>query len=121
MANPSPALTGLPADYGADIFESGTTQKFPLGAIGYGYGGNKAFRYGRNNASTASVAGNVQTSAAIAANHANIAVAEASAVNDLTVKVTLGATIMAKDLYAEGELCVNDVDGEGISYRIRGN
>lgn len=121
MTYPSPSLTGLPALYGADVYESSSLKKFELGALGFAYGGNKAFRYGRNNASTASVAGNVQTSAAIVANHANIAVAEASAVNDLTVKVTLGATAATKDLYAEGEMCVNDADGEGISYRIRGN
>ena len=56
MANPSGALTGLPAVYGADIYDSGTAQKFQLGTLGFGFGGNKAFRYGRNNASTASVA-----------------------------------------------------------------
>ena len=121
MANASPALSGLPQVYGADVFEVGTAKQFPLGAVGHAYGGYKQFRYGRNNASTAGVAGQVQTSAAIEANHANIAVQAAAAIDALSVSLTVGATAAAKDLYAEGEMCVNDVTGEGISYRIRGN
>lgn len=121
MANASPALTGLPVLYGADVYGQDTTKKFQLGALGYGFGGNKAWRYGRNNASTAAVAGNVQVINAIAANHENIAVQAAAAIDAYTVSVTVGATAAAKDLYAEGEMCVNDVTGEGISYKVLGN
>lgn len=121
MANASPSLTGLPSLYGVDVFESGTVKKFPLGALAYGFGGNKAYRYGRNNASTATVAGNVQVANAITAHHENIAVAAAVAVDATTVTATMGATAAAADLYAEGELCVNDVNGEGISYKVLGN
>ena len=121
MADASPALTGLPALYGVDVYSQDTIKKFPLGALGYAFGGNKAFRYGRNNASTAAVAGNVQTAAAIVANHENQLVDVSAAINATTVTVNVGATAAAKDLYAEGEFCVNDATGEGISYRVLGN
>lgn len=121
MANASPALTGLPALYGADVYSQDTAKKFPMGAAAYAFGGTKMFRYGRNNASTAAVAGNLQVAPTIEANHANVAVASAAAVDAYTVSVTLGATAAAKDLYAEGEMVVNDEAGEGISYRILGN
>lgn len=121
MPNASPALTGLPALYGVDVYGQTTTSKFPLGALAFGFGGNKAFRYTRNNASTAAVAGNLQVAVTVTANHVNRAVAAAAAIDAQTVSVTLGATAAAKDLYAEGEMCVNDVTGEGISYRIVGN
>ncbi len=121
MANPSGALTGLPAVYGADIFDSGTAQKFQLGALGFGYGGNKAFRYGRNNASTASVAGNLQVAATVVPNHVNQLVDVAAAINAMSVEVNVGGTAAAKDLYAEGEFVINDATGEGISYRVAGN
>jgi len=121
MANPSGSLTGLPVLYGADIYDNDATQKFALGSLAYGYGGNKAYRYGRNNASTASVAGNLQVAATVAANHVNQVVDVAAAINAMQVEVNLGATAAAKDLYAEGELCINDATGEGISYRVVGN
>ena len=121
MANASPALTGLPVLYGADIYQQDTTKKFPLGATGHAFGGNKVYRYGRNNASTAAVAGNVQTMAAIEANHENQLVDVSAAIDAYQVTVNVGATAAAKDLYAEGEFCVNDATGEGISYRVLGN
>ena len=124
MANPSPSLSGLPQIYGADVYGQDTIQKFPLGAIGFAYGGNKGFRYGRNNASTAAVAGQLQVAVTVTANHVNRALDAAVAVDALSVAFTVGATAAAKDLYAEGELCINDAGsstGEGISYRIRGN
>lgn len=113
-------LTGLPAIYGADIYEIGTRKQFPLGAIGYAFGGYKAFRYGKNNASTAAVAGTLQIASAAIANHVNLSVAETTSINSRSVKVTLGATSASKDLYEDGELLVNNAAG-GISYRIAGN
>ena len=97
MANASPSLTGLPVLYGADVFESGTTKKFMLGALGYAYGGNKAFRFGRNNASTASVAGNLQVAATVVPNHVNKAVTTAVVVNGTSVTFSVGATAATKD------------------------
>src|SRR3990167_1144490 len=121
MPNASPAFTGLPTLYGADPYQQDTTKKMPLGSLAYAYGGYKAFRYGRNNASTAAVAGNVQTMAAIESNHENQLVDVSAAINATQVTVNVGATAAAADLYAEGEFCVNDDTGEGISYRVQGH
>lgn len=121
MANGSPSLTGLPQLYGADVYEQTTTKKFPLGAVAYAFGGNKAFRYGRNNGSNAAVAANLQVAPTVVANHVNRTVAAAAAIDATTVSVNLGATALTKDFYAEGELVVNDATGEGISYGIIGN
>jgi len=121
MANPSPALTGLPVLYGVDVFGQDTVAKLPLGSLAFAYGGNKAFRYARNNASSAAVAANIQVTQIPEANHENKAVTTAAAIDSLSVTFSVGATAAAKDLYAEGELCVNDAIGEGISYRIVGN
>lgn len=120
MANPSPALTGLPALYGADIYANDSTQKFGFGYIGYAYGGNKVYRYVEVGG-TATVAGSLYVAATIVANHVNIAVSAAVAVDGLQVKPTLGATLSAANDYAEGEMAVNDAAGEGISYRVIGN
>lgn len=121
MPNSSGSLTGLPAVYGVDVFANDAAQKLPLGSLAFAYGGNKAFRYGRNNASTASVAANLQVAATVVPNHVNQVVDVAAAINAMSVEVNLGATLAAKDLYAEGEFVINDATGEGISYRVVGN
>jgi hypothetical protein len=78
----------------------------------------RAFRYSFSNGAAGAGTG-VQSSAAIANHDSDLAVAAASAVGAKSVSVTLGSTAAAEDLYANGYLFVNDVDGEGHVYRIR--
>jgi hypothetical protein len=56
-----------------------------------------------------------------AANHQNIAVASAAAINAEEVTVTLGATAATSNQYEDGFLFVTDATGEGTGYRIRSN
>jgi hypothetical protein len=53
--------------------------------------------------------------------HLNCAVAEAAADEAVKVKVTLGATAAAANLYAEGTLHVNAAAGAGYCHKIRGH
>lgn len=121
MAEGSPSLTGLPVLYGADVYQQDTIKKGLLGQLSYAYGGNKAFRYGRNNDSTAAVAGNVQVAPTVVPNHVNQLVNTAAAVDSKIIDVNIGGTAATKDFYAEGEMVINDAAGEGISYRVLGN
>lgn len=66
-------------------------------------------------------AGKVNVAPATVANHVNVAVATAAAVNDRQVNVTLGATAATLGQYAGGFLVVNDAAGVGSAYRIEGN
>lgn len=115
------SLTGVAQLYGRDTYEQTSAKLFQLGALAYGFGGNKQYRYGRNNGSNAAVAGNLQVAPTVVANHVNRTVAAAAAIGATTVSVNYGATAVTKDFYAGGELVVNDATGESYSYRIKGN
>lgn len=79
----------------------------------------RSFRYLVAGASNIS-RGKLQQAAAPIANHANISTA-ATAIGAQTVTVTPGATAGAANLYSEGYMAVNDVDGEGSVYKIAGH
>lgn len=79
----------------------------------------RVFRYCFNS-TAALVAGNVIQAAPVLDNHSNLAVT-ATAVGAKSVTVTLGGTAVAANDYADGYLVVNDVDGEGHTYKIAGN
>lgn len=64
--------------------------------------------------------GKLQQDAAPIANHANLAIAN-PALGDTLITITPGATAGAANLYGEGYLCVNDVDGEGSTHKIKGH
>ena len=78
----------------------------------------RVFRYAFTDGAAPAGQG-VQSSAAVANHDSDLAVASAAAVGDKSVSVTLGGTAAAEDLYAEGYLFVNDVEGEGHVYKIR--
>lgn len=80
----------------------------------------RTFAYARAGA-VALAAGKLTQNAVVAANHLNIAVATAAAIDDTRVNVTLGATAAAANLYKDGFLHVNDAAGEGHLYKIRGH
>jgi hypothetical protein len=99
-----------------DIFSSSTVKQHAFGQLAMAADGRK-FRYAKAGASNL-VAGNVQQGPAIVANHQNIAVATAAAIGANSVTVTLGATAATANQYADGYMVVNDVDGQGHSYKI---
>jgi hypothetical protein len=99
-------VTSTTEDFGVTI---GTRLVLPDGRV---------FRYAFSNGAAGAGTG-VQSSAAVANHDSDLAVASAAAVGSKSVSVTLGGTAAAKDLYANGYLFVNDVEGEGHVYRIR--
>lgn len=71
------------------------------------------------NDGTAEVAGNLYQSVAAVDNHTSVVCDVVRAIGAAAISATLGATAAAVDIYAEGVVHVNDIDGEGYSYRIR--
>src|SRR3990167_8530215 len=71
------------------------------------------------NDGTAEVAGNLYQSVAAVANHTNRPVDTARAIGATAVSATLTGTAAGADIYAEGIVHINDVTGEGYSYRIK--
>ena len=80
----------------------------------------RVYRYAFTNGAAPAGQG-VQSSAALANHDSDLAVASNAAVGAKSVSVTLGATDATKDLYANGYLFVNDVNGEGHVYKISGH
>lgn len=101
------------------LFSSSATQQAELGARAVAPDG-RVFRYVKAGG-TALVPGKLQQSSAIVANHQNVAVASAAAIGATSVTVTLGATAATANQYANGFLIINDVTGEGHTYKIKSN
>jgi hypothetical protein len=106
------------------LYDQSATQLAPLGSRLILSDGRE-FVYAQNGNATG-VAGNLYqhptldaTGGAIT-NHLNCAVAAAS-IGDKTITVTLGATAVTENYYAEGYLHVVDGTGEGVSYKIKGH
>src|SRR3990167_6742327 len=78
----------------------------------------RVFYYGY--ATTAVGRGKVARAAAQITNHTNQSFQTAPALNDLSVKVTLGGTELTADQYKDGWLVNQDGTGEGRAYRIEG-
>lgn len=111
-------LTGSAALVANDPYTTTTTKEHELGRFGQTADG-RGYRYARAGA-VALDPGKLAVAATVVANHVNLACA-AAAVGANTVTVTLGATAVSENDYADGWLCINDVDGEGIAYRITGH
>lgn len=97
-------------------FTSSSTPQHDLGASWETPDG-RVFRYVQAGG-TALVAGKLQQGSAIVANHQNIAVAAAVAIDATVVTATLGATAATANQYSNGYMIVNDVTGEGFYYTI---
>lgn len=96
-----------------------TTKRHTLGHIGVD-GGGRFYRYAFSGEAIG--AGQIiMQKIGQANNDADLALSVAAAIGDLTVTVTLGATAVTLDQYADGYLYVNDVVGEGHAYRIKGH
>lgn len=112
-------LTSGPATVPQRLFTEDTVQQGDIGAKVVSNDGSE-YRYVRAGG-TALVAGKLQDGPATVGNHTNIAVAVAASVGDKTVEVTLGATLASLNQYSDGFLIVNDVDGQGFTYKIKSN
>lgn len=112
-------LTGFAQLSPMDTLKESSTQELPLGTIGMTKDG-RAYRYAQAGG-TALAAGKINVAATQVANHENIAVADAAAVGDTEITVTLGATAASANDYAGGYAVVNDAAGEGQAYAISGH
>jgi len=114
------SLSGAVQLFPRDILaESTSAKEMPVGTLGQTTDGRK-FRYCKAGAS-ALAAGKLAVASTIVANHENVTVQTAAAIGATKVTVTLGATAATADQYTDGYMVVNDVTGEGITYRISGN
>lgn len=112
------AFTGPAQLSSSDVYKTSTTKLMPLGCQGATRDG-RLFRYGLAGAS-ALLAGKLNSSAAVIANHQNVLVQTAALVADQTLAVTLGATATTANLYDDGYVIGYDVTGFGQSLRISG-
>ena len=78
----------------------------------------RKYRFALNGA-TVQIAGRLNQSVARVDEHENVAADVARAIDAVIISATLGATLAAIDIYAEGVAHVNDAVGEGYTYRIR--
>lgn len=105
------AITEVVSGFEAARHPVGTRAQLPDGRV---------FYYTRNS-STALDPGKLTMAEVTTSDFANQAVAVAAAANATSVRVTLGATAVTYDEYAEGYLVINDAAGEGHQYKIRGH
>jgi len=120
MGYETPILTAGGAS-NQTIREAVTSPRHDVGTRGQTSDG-RVFYYTRTSDSNILAAGQLVMSERIIAAHANLTVPDAVAVGATSVAVTLGSgESLVKDAYQGGYLVINDVDGEGRTYRISGN
>lgn len=112
-------LTGLPALYGINPFDTATVQKHPLGAVGFDRIGRR-YRYVLNGA-VATVKGHLLQSAARDTAFTDMAVQAAVAAGATEIPVTLGATATTANLFNDGILAVTASTGLGQNFTIAGH
>lgn len=100
------------------LFEESSTAKHRIGTIRQLDDG-RMFAYAL--AGEALYTGKITQGPTPAANHNSQAIAEVAAVGAKRVKVTLGATAAAANLYANGWLIINDASAGAELYKIRGH
>lgn len=105
-----------PKVYLQGLFEVSSVKKHPLGTLRMLSDG-RVFAYAKAG-SVALAPGKLCQAPAPVANHDNLVVAAASA-GDEAVTVTLGATAVAADDYAEGFLIIVTGTGAGCAYKIK--
>lgn len=102
-----------------ELNQTSTYKTAQLGSLGVSPGG-RLYRYSLNGA-VALVAGKTVNAIAKVTNHTTQTVQAAAAIGDRTVSVTVGATAMTQDQYADGYLVVKDSTGVGTAYSVQGN
>lgn len=80
----------------------------------------RVYRYARNGAVDLAP-GKITVNKDLDAAHTDELIAVAAAVGSTSVSITIGASAVTEDQYADGLMVVNDADGEGIAYRIVGH
>lgn len=111
-------LTGVPIIYGIDPYSSTSDPLHQLGSLGFTADGRR-FRYVKNNASNAMVAGELQQAEAEDTGEESLAVA-ATAIGSTTVTTTDTVTVTANE-YADGYLVATAEGGtgNGLYYKIK--
>lgn len=110
-------LGGFPIAMPSGALVESSTQEFPLGQLAQDPNNGDVYKYVLAGA-TALVPGKLYDGAANITDHANMTTA-AAAIGAVLVTVTPGATAGAANLYAGGYLVVNDVTGEGYTYKVK--
>lgn len=113
------ATGSLKSAFSQDYMASSATQMEELGTLRILRDGRK-FRYVQAD-SSGLAAGKMCVAPAAVANHINKAVGAAYAIGATQISLTVGATAVTADQYAEGFLQVNDATGEGYQYKIASN
>lgn len=112
-------LTGLPALYGINPFDTQTVQRHTLGSVGYDRLGRR-YRYALAGA-VALVKGHLIQSAARDTAFTDMAVQAAVAIGATQIPVTLGATATTANLFNDGILVVTASTGLGQNFVIQGH
>ena len=115
-----PIITGPRLLSPTEARVSDSTQQAVLGSRVETLDG-RIFRYARAGSGGALVAGNLQQAPAINSKSIDMAVQAAVAANATVVDVTLASSTASANEFADGFLVINDVDGEGIAYRVGGH
>ena len=99
--------------------QTSSTKEYAIGQQ-FTDGSDRTFRYTLAGGTTLA-RGKLAVAPAVVANHLNMSFATAPAVDDRSVSITLGATALTADYYADGWLVVQDGTGEGRSYPVEGH
>lgn len=94
-----------------------TAQRHSLGTV-MELPDGREFKYALAGA-TALARGKVMQSVVPSANHVNEVAGATEPIGSVIITVTLGATAVTEDEYADGYLWTNDATGEGFLYRIK--
>jgi len=80
----------------------------------------RVWKYAENGAAALG-AGKVNVAPVVVADHVNMSFNTAPAVGDTSVKIILGATLVAKDQYRDGYVVIQDGTGEGHIHPLDGH
>jgi hypothetical protein len=111
-------LGGFPVIYGIDPHSSESSPSHTLGTIGISPDGRQ-FRYVKNNASNAMVAGTLQQAPVEDTGDQNLTPAANAAIG--ATSVSLATATVTANQYADGYLVITSTPGEGLYYRIKGH
>jgi len=114
MANPDESL----APIYQEIYQENVNRQGKIGMVRRL--GPRTYVYCKNGAVALGI-GMLAVQPTPVANHQNIAVQAAAAIDDEEVTVTLGATAVTSNQYEDGFLMITDATGQGTTYRIRSN
>lgn len=112
------SLSGGVQIFANDVFDTSSTAVHDVGTLGLTLDG-RCFRYSKAGGSNLAI-GKLAVAATQVADDENLACA-ATAVGATQVTVTLGASAVTANQYAQGYFIVNDVDGEGQTIQISGH